>query len=408
MKIALWIPVILVGCFSLFPQQVAEEAVVINIEIPVRVFEEGRFRDDLTIKDFEVFEDGQPQKIEAVYLVKKTSVERSEESRRFVPNTERNFYLFFELNEYDPRLAEAVDQFIRNEINPQDNLWIITPVGTYHLRGEALGRQSRTQIVKQLVGILRRDILAGNSEYRSTMADLRELTLALTEDPLAEDILPMMLDENGNPAYEGLFLDEKLYKYVLLMGQLDQYNLVSEKKMLDFADLLKYESGQKYVFIFYEREFIPMLDPTILQDYVARYQDRPDIMHTLTSIYDFYRQDIPFDIELIKKAYADASISIHFLYVSRPAPRTERIMMRGFSDSTFNAFLEMAKATGGYVESSSRPDYLFRQALDASENYYLLYYIPKNYKSDGKFRSINVRIRSRNLRVIHRLGYFAE
>jgi hypothetical protein len=400
--------VILLGCFSLFPQQVAEESVVINIEVPVRVFEGGRFIDDLTIKDFEVLEEGKPQKIEAVYLVKKTSVERSEESRRFSPNTERNFYLFFEINEYDPRLGEALDKFIRDEVNPNDNLWIITPDGTYHLKGEALGRKSRAQISKQLIGILRKDILAGNSEYRSTMADLVELTLALTEDPLAETIQPMMLDETGNPAYWGLFLDEKLYKFVTLIGQLDQYNLVSEKKMLDFADLLKYESGQKYVFIFYEKEFIPMIDPTIMQDYLARYQDRPDIMQTLTSIYDFYHKDVPFNLDIVKQAYADASISIHFLFLSRPAQRTERIVMRSISDSTFSAFLEMSKATGGYAGSSSRPDHLFQEALNASENYYLLYYTPKGYQPDGKFRSIEVRVPAKDFRVIHRLGYFAE
>jgi hypothetical protein len=408
MRRALWIPVLLAACFSLFPQQVAEESVVINIEVPVRVFESGRFIDDLTIKDFEVFEDGRLQKIEAVYLVKKTSVERSEESRRFAPNTERNFYLFFEINEYDPRLGHAVDQFIRTEVFPNDNLWIITPDGTYHLRGEALGRKSRAQIVDQLIGILRRDIQAGNFEYRSTLQDLAELTLAMTEDPLAEQIEPMMLDETGNPAYEGLFLDEKIYKYVMLIGQLDQYNMVSEKKMLDFADLLKYESGQKHVFIFYEKEFIPMIDPSVMQDYAARYQDRPDMMQTLTSIFDFYHKDIPFNIDTVKEAYADASISIHFLYLTRPAPRTERVVMRGISDSTFSAFREMSKATGGFVETSGRPDYLFQEALSASENYYLLYYTPSGYKSDGKFRNISVRVPSKDVRVIHRLGYFAE
>ncbi len=408
MKKALWLLVILAGCISLFPKQVAEESVVINIEVPVRVFEEGRFIDDLTIKDFTVFEDGKPQKIEAVYLVKKTSVERSEESRRFAPNTERNFYLFFEITDYDPRLGKALGQFIQNEIYPSDNLWIITPDGTYHLRGEALGRKSRAQIVDQLIGIMRRDILAGNFEYRSTMSDLTELTLAMTEDPLAEELMPMMRDGTGNFAYEGLFLDEKIYKYVTLIGQLDNYNLVSEKKMLDFAEVLKYEFGQKYVFIFYQKEFIPMIDPTILQDYMTRYNDRPDIMQTLTSLYDFYNKDVPFNIDIVKQAYADASISIHFLYLTRPAHRTERIMMRGISDSTFNAFLEMAKATGGFVETSGNPDYLFREALYASENYYLLYYIPKNYRSDGQFRSIEVRVPSKNFRVIHRLGYFAE
>jgi hypothetical protein len=120
------------------------------------------------------------------------------------------------------------------------------------------------------------------------------------------------------------------------------------------------------------------------------------------------RKDIPFNIDIVKQAYADASIAIHFLYLTGPAIRTDRIVMRGISDSTFSAFKEMSKATGGFVETSNNPEHLFREALNASKNYYLLYYTPKNYTSNGKFRSIEVRVPARNLRVIHRLGYLAE
>ena len=72
--------IFMVGCFSLlslcvFSQQVAEQAMVINIEVPVRVFENGSFVDNLTIDNFEILEEGFPQKIEAVYLVKKRTVE---------------------------------------------------------------------------------------------------------------------------------------------------------------------------------------------------------------------------------------------------------------------------------------------------------------------------------------------
>jgi hypothetical protein len=49
----------------------------------------------------------------------------------------------------------------------------------------------------------------------------------------------------------------------------------------------------------------------------------------------------------------------------------------------------------------------FQKAVDASENHYLLYYIPTNYKSDGKFRNIKVRVMGRNYHVLHRVGYLA-
>jgi len=118
--ILLAVPVIL--SLSLFAQQVAEESIVINIEVPVRVFQGDEFVDSLTIKDFEVLEDGVPQTLEAVYLVNKRSIERSEEKRRFAPDTERNFYLFFEVSDYTARLGNAVEYFVQNVLFPGDIL----------------------------------------------------------------------------------------------------------------------------------------------------------------------------------------------------------------------------------------------------------------------------------------------
>ncbi len=48
------------------------------------------------------------------------------------------------------------------------------------------------------------------------------------------------------------------------------------------------------------------------------------------------------------------------------------------------------------------------KALDAAENYYLLYYSPKNRILDGDFRNINVKIKQGKYRITHRLGYFAD
>ena len=171
---------------SLFAQQVAEESMVINIEVPVRVFQGDAFVDTLTSKDFEVLEDGVPQTLEAVYLVNKRSIERSEEKRRFAPDTERNFYLFFEVSDYSARLGEAVEYFVQNVLFPGDVLTIVTPVKTYQMRSSALEHKTRQEIVEQLKGILRKDTLTGSSEYRNTINELsslsRGLSVAFTPD----------------------------------------------------------------------------------------------------------------------------------------------------------------------------------------------------------------------------------
>jgi len=49
-----------------------------------------------------------------------------------------------------------------------------------------------------------------------------------------------------------------------------------------------------------------------------------------------------------------------------------------------------------------------KSAVEASENYYLLYYSPRPYVKDGKFREISVRVKNKDYRVVHRLGYYAD
>ncbi len=86
-------------CLSLplTSQDIQVKSQVINVEIPVRVFSGTTFIDNLILADFEIYEDGILQDIDAVYLVKKTSIERSQEKKRFSPQTARNYFLFFEV-----------------------------------------------------------------------------------------------------------------------------------------------------------------------------------------------------------------------------------------------------------------------------------------------------------------------
>ena len=78
---------------------------VINIEVPVRVFAGGRLVTDLTIDDFELLEDGKPQRLEAVYFVKR-HVERRSEAKRFAPHTSRKFSFSSRSAAMTPRWAK--------------------------------------------------------------------------------------------------------------------------------------------------------------------------------------------------------------------------------------------------------------------------------------------------------------
>ncbi|NQT80112.1 MAG: hypothetical protein HQ555_06965 [Candidatus Aminicenantes bacterium] len=417
MKKTLLITALVILSISVFSQEIfIKQSVVINIEVPVRVFKSGTFIDNLTINDFEVLEDGIPQKLEAVYLIKKRAIERSEEKKRFSPETSRSFFIFFEVAEYTAKLGEAVDYFVHNVILPGDNLYVITPMKTYRLKNKALGVTTREEIVMELRGLIRKDSLTGNSEYRATLSELTSLARSLTAGIQTDPDLtgtgegaapPKELDSFTSLQHVGMDFDEMLWNYVSLLKRLEILRSIEQVKLLEFAQFLKDKEGQKYVFLFYQREYIPQIEPRILNEYMNLHMKNQFVMQTLSQISTLAGRTVSIDVDRVKQAYADSSTSIHFLFITKPPPILPGIYFEEHSEDIYQPFKEMANATGGFVESSSNPAFLFQKALEASENYYLLYYSPKNYEYDGKFKSIKVKLKNKNYKVTHRVGYFA-
>jgi len=130
------------------------------------------------------------------------------------------------------------------------------------------------------------------------------------------------------------------------------------------------------------------------------------------------RKDVSFDTEKIRRIFSDSSISVNFLFVTnKPAVvgdldvgrmKPLRVRFMDQSYSVFNAFREVSATTGGIADSSANALASFQKAATAVENYYLIYYSPKDYKPDGKFRKIEVNVKNKRYRITHRAGYFAD
>ncbi len=402
------------------PQDIQHQTSALNVEVPVRVFRGGSFVDDLAREDFEVLEDGRPQRIEAFYLVKRTIIERREESRDFAPRTARHFFLFFELGEYDAKILEALDYFVKTVLLPGDNLTLVTPMKTYRMKGELFDLVGRERTYAQIVGLLRRDIEVGYSESRRVLgemsdlarimaAGLRPLEMRLGTETGIMTLVEPVVSLPVESSYHAATLEEQLMHYQTLLDRLSALRVVDQTKILKFAGHLKGLEGQKGVFFFYQREFVPKLDPQLVDLLAAKYNQRPEVTQSLETIFNIERRDVTVDVGAVTKAYADASAAVHLLHITRPAERPAGIRMEEQTEDVFGPFREMARATGGFADSRANIAAAMRAAVEASENYYLLYYTPESYKADGRFRNITVRVRSGGgAQVLHRLGYFAD
>lgn len=175
------------------------EVLVINIEVPVRVFKSGQFVTDLTISDFIIYENGKSQQIEAVYLVKKDNIQREEAARKtdetqkiFSPDVSRHFILLFELIDYLPKIDQALNYFFEHVISPEDTLSIVTPMKSYNFNKKALASLSRQKIAARLKEIIRRDINLRSHEYKRLIRDYESL---FRSKPLSGETLFLLMEK---------------------------------------------------------------------------------------------------------------------------------------------------------------------------------------------------------------------
>jgi VWFA-related protein len=405
-------------------QEIQEKATAVNIEVPVRVYDGNKFVDNLTINDFIIYEDGKKQDIDAVYLIKERAIERKESveeeeladkkeaEEKFAPQEPRTFVFVFELLEYLPQINEVIDYFFQNVMQSSDAVRVVTPVGSYRLTPASLQTKTKQEMADSLKTIVKKDLRMGNVEYRNTIDELKKIVRALgiMIAPDKSDV-ETFGDEDSFSIYSSVGRDNishVITAYDSVYNRLLTIRGVEQKALIDFGEALKQIEGQKMVFILYQREQIPRVSDKIMLQYSTLFQDNPGLYMILANITEFPAGGYAMDVDAIEQAYADPSISAHFLFLTKMAESSSFITMQEFSSDVFNAFKTLADATGGTVDSSASPEHLFEQAVEATENYYLLYYTPKNYKADGKFKKIEVKVKGKKYRVTHRAGYIAD
>jgi hypothetical protein len=394
--------VILLAVPSLAQEKVEPAPASPAVAVPVRVLEGDRFVDNLTLGDFEILENLVPQKIQALYLVRKSDVLRKEASQEFNPNVSRNFYLLFQLTEYNPKLAELVDYLFREAVLPADSLVLQTPLKTYALSPQAMAKKPKETIAQEMNSLLKKDIKTGNSEYNSLVKDLRRMVINISgANPSAEIEADASL--SAIPQLEFM-----LNRYKETQERIEQSRLIDEKKIMAFAGALKRVGGQKHVFFIYQREFRPEVAPAVMNNLISSYQDQPNILSDLQDMFQNYRRDLSLNADRLSRVFADADTHFHFIFMNKEPERVSGIVLTEQSEDIFKAFSQVAKATGGIVDSSQNPVAGFKHAMTTSEAYYILYYFPEDGQKDNRFKPITVRVKNKDYSVLHRLGYFVN
>ena len=370
------------------------------VPIVVRVFEGNRFVPDLSLKDFAIEESDLPVSSEALFLVRKSTIERRDGRADIQPDLSRRIVLLFQLTEYDNKISGALEFLFLKELLPTDTLEIQTPMHNYKLTAAALAAKPRDVLARELTGILRKDIIEGGMAYNSALRDLKRSVRQIGR------VGRTGLSDTEGEVDDGTSLEQQLMQYGEHLQQMESLRMVDENKLVSFAEGMKSLSGQKLVFFVYQREFRPEISPQTQDILVLNNQDRPDILAAVETLFSSYRRPINLNREPIIKAFADSGMSFNFLYMNREPERISGINMREQSEDVYKALSDAAEATGGVTDTSQNAAVSLASALTATESSYILYYTTSTAAPPGTFINLKVSVKGKDYRVVHRAGYF--
>jgi len=383
-----------------------QEPVGINIEIPVRVFDGNQFVDNLTIDDFEIYENSIRRNIYALVLTEKAQIIRQDIKQQIKPDLGRHFCFLFQITDYNPRISEGMTYFFNNIFQSGDTIMLITPLKQYSLSSKALEIKSREDLVKDIIQVIRRDTLSGSAEYNSAVIDLRRIVSSISSASGGQQTMyQSSIDTTQTSGYTSP-LEQLLPNYRETLEKLENMRIVNEESFLAFATHFKSLPGQKIAFLFYQREFRPELDSTTMNRLVSNNQDNPALLGQIQELFQVYYRDTNMNVERMKQVFADSSVMMNLLFFNKTPEQVPGVYMREQSEDLYQIFSELADSTGGVINSAQNPAAALRDVSDTADKCYLLYYFSPPSDIQSRFKTIEVVVKGAKYRVLHKQGYF--
>jgi hypothetical protein len=392
-----FILVFLVLSLRLFAQQeepLKETVSVINVEVPVRVFDGDQAVPGLNKDDFQIFEDGKPQIINGFYMQRKkmnAAAGASNQESHAPVSLGRYFVLVYRIHEYNQPLQDSLDYLFRSVLQPDDQLLVM--VNNRKLNFERLG--SHPQALGQIVEVLKEACAANHNEMFNYLKqieqsfDMSQFKLALSGR-----------GENLSPEYLESFLKSYLTTWKEFKRR---YLFLDIDKYYNFARHLEHVKKEKWVLNFYQLEQFPDIafSGQLVQElrgYIVGMESAEDI--TISAQALILRkaiQDIEMEMKMaddfpsaeVSKLFYKVNATFHsfFMRVAEDSGSPE-LQFRNIATDIENSLRSIAEKTGGSLLASNDLTQSLVAVSKKEDVYYMLTYEPGNAKKIGKIKVI--------------------
>ena len=142
-----------------------------------------------------------------------------------------------------------------------------------------------------------------------------------------------------------------LVQYRQLLENIRSVRKLNETLLLRLAEFFKAQTGKNILYIFYQRELriIPSRRAMEILRQDGQLTDEAGELFEQESSEEFM------DVEKVSRALKNASVTLSCLYIKKQAKRKRFMQFKEFSGDVYNVLSRLARATGGFIEATSKP-----------------------------------------------------
>ncbi len=257
--------------------------------------------------------------------------------------TGTNYVLIFQITEYNSKIGDAVDFFLKNIVKPQDQLIMFSPVRAYNFTPQTRQKTPLPALIKQTLKVLRKDTTMTAANYEQV---LKAMIRTVQEISSGKDPSYSMSGGGGGPDVK-----VHLVQYRQLLTNMHQLRKLNEAFFLQIAGKLKNAPGKTVFYTFYQKEL------RVIPSRAAMDNLQHDANHKFDAMELFLSESNEefMNVQKVTEVLKASGITFNFLYLNKQGKRRQGMQFKEFSGDIYNVFSKIARETGGFVESTSKP-----------------------------------------------------
>ena len=401
--------------FSQENEEVLKETVrVVNVEVPVRVYYQGKPVDNLTKESFKLFEGRKRQDIHGFILKrKKIRVQETELNAEQIKIPKgRYFVLVFRITHYNDYLKRGLDYVFDTILKESDQLLVFANDSSNFFKSLADKGTVKSKLDQML---------------KDVSLDARNKTLIYlkqVEKEVDKHNFEMTL-KSGRHTNIHLYVTRYLDKFLEIWKNYKKRYLIPDiNKYYNFARFLKDIQQEKWVINFYQFEVFPNIiidneSMRRIRGYVGEWEasDNPEKV-TFSQI--ITRQMIEIEKELsvardfpseeVAKIFHNVDTTFHSVFMKTTFNTLlQDLEYREIASEVESSLRSITDRTGGELVVSNKLDTALERISEVEDIYYVLTYAPKDPDKVGKIR---VKLNNRKYKLEYspylRTGYLGQ